>query len=191
MNRQLSFGIVYFLGGEAPKIMGPSVAIEASCFPRSSCEVAATNKLLQNGPDRTYGLLSATGASVGPAVRCFYAQEEVERASFANTLADEASPLTGSGKVLSFAVKIWQGVYAELERARRVLVATEKDLEEGGSCDAFSFFSVTIRKPLTPRKLAAVGYSYLPYLLFFVFLLCALCTWAVLPLFAAVTRHKP
>lgn len=100
-------------------------------------------------------------------------------------LLTEATPLTNPEIVLSFAGRTWQGVVEEFQRARQCMFLAENDIEKGGETDAFSFFSVTIRRPLTSPKLVALGYSYMPFLLF-CFLICsALCAWSVLPLYAA------
>lgn len=100
----------------------------------------------------------------------------------------EQTPLNNSQKVLSFAAKAFKNISSELEKAKRALVTTEKDIEQGVAGDAFSVFSVTVRKPLTPPKLAALGYSYLPFVFFVFILIDAVVTWKALPLYAAVVQ---
>ncbi|KAL8436737.1 hypothetical protein Efla_002169 [Eimeria flavescens] len=110
--------------------------------------------------------------------------------------ASEASPLTRSSSssssssgisktVLPAAFsRILHAVAGEVEKVTRACVVREKDLElGGGACNAFSFCSITIRKPLTPSKQLAIFYSLLPFVLCSFTLLVALSTLTALPLF--------
>lgn len=164
-------------------MIGASEGIEAICFPRAPPELTVNSaKLLAATTDGTYGI---SVPSTGTAVYARYTQEDPYLGGLPVT---EASPLTRPQKVLSFAAKAWTNLSGEVERAKRALVTTEKDIEQGGTCNAFSLLSVTVRKPLTAAKLTALGYSYMPFLLFFFVLVSALCTLAVLPLFAAAVQ---
>ncbi|XP_026192401.1 uncharacterized protein LOC34620702 [Cyclospora cayetanensis] len=176
-------------------MIGSMSVSEAIRFSPSSVDGATNSQLLSTALRCPCGspVTAAAGVAVDAetaVVRSFYAQADDNKSFFGGPLGGcsvtEATPLTGSGKVLSLAAKTWQGVAAEFQRARRALVTSEKDLEEGGASNAFSLFSVTIRKPLTPSKLAAVGYSYLPFVFFFFVILRAISTWNVLPFYAAV-----
>lgn len=170
-----SRSFAFLLATETVRMIETSGDIEAICFPRYPPESSVNNiKLLPNPPDGNYGIFAAPPNSLGNV--------------FGGSHATEASSLTHPEKALSFIAKTWQGVAGEIERARNALVTTEKDVEQGGACSAFALLSVTVRKPLTPSKLAALGYSFMPFLLFIFALMSALCTWAVLPFFAAAVQ---
>ncbi|KAL8274122.1 hypothetical protein Esti_001964 [Eimeria stiedai] len=166
-------------------MIGGNGGLDALCFPRYLPENPTdTVKLLvlpsSSPPDASYGLPGpAAGAAAAP------------HAAASHGLffpVNETSPLARgplkSAAAASLLSRTLKNAAAEAERLRRFFVVTEKDIEQGGdACSAFSFLSVTIRKPLTPPKVAAVGYSFMPFLLFACALLAALCTLAPLPLF--------
>ncbi|KAL8434435.1 hypothetical protein ACSSS7_003166 [Eimeria intestinalis] len=166
-------------------MIGGSGGLEALCVPRYLPENATDSvKLLVPAStcssESTYGLPNpAAGAAAA-------SHAAAPHGPFFPV--NETSPLTRgalkSTTAASLVSKTLKNAAAEAERLRRFFVVTEKDIEQGaGACSAFSFLSVTVRKPLTPPKVAAVGYSFMPFLLFACTLLVALCTLAPLPLF--------